>query len=174
MKIPKYTLLLLCRWTVYVQRRFIILFCKMVFYTVKIAYTRTCALLTCSTSYCLCDSLMDPWNVCIYVCMYVCVYVCMCVCLYVCMYACMYVCMYLCMYVCMCVCMYCMYYVVRIYVCVYTYVCVCINVCMYICVCKYVCLYVCMYANTQNIFKGFPFEKFGKKGIITLILRAKI
>jgi len=54
-----------------------------------------------STAYSLCDTLYDPWNVCVYVCMYVmyvwCTYV-----LYVCMYVCnvMYVCMYV-MYVCM-------------------------------------------------------------------------
>jgi len=24
------------------------------------------------TIYCSCDTLMDPWNVCVYVCMYVC------------------------------------------------------------------------------------------------------
>ena len=33
--------------------------------------------MTGSTSYCLCDMLMDPWNVCTYVCMCVCMYVCM-------------------------------------------------------------------------------------------------
>jgi len=52
-----------------------------------------CVMMTCSTSYCLYDTLMDPWNVCMYVCMHVCTYVCM--------YACMCVCMYICMYVCM-------------------------------------------------------------------------
>ena len=37
---------------------------------------------TCSTSYCLCDTVVDPWNVCVCmcVCMYVFMYVCMCVC----------------------------------------------------------------------------------------------
>ena len=29
-----------------------------------------------SASYSLCDTLMDPWNACIYVCKYVCIYVC--------------------------------------------------------------------------------------------------
>lgn len=33
-------------------------------------------LITCSTSYCLCNTLMDPWNACIYVCKYVCINVC--------------------------------------------------------------------------------------------------
>jgi hypothetical protein len=37
-----------------------------VFYTVKIVYD--CVLMTCSTFYCVCDTLMDQWNVCIYVC----------------------------------------------------------------------------------------------------------
>ena len=38
--------------------------------------------MTCSTSYCLCDTLRDLWNI----------YVCMCVCVHarVCVYACMY------------------------------------------------------------------------------------
>ena len=36
-----------------------------------------CVFMTCSTSCCLCDTLMDPWNVCVfiyYVGMYVCTY----------------------------------------------------------------------------------------------------
>jgi len=37
-----------------------------VFYTVNIVYI--CVFMTCSTSYCLCDTLMDTWTVCIYVC----------------------------------------------------------------------------------------------------------
>jgi len=37
-----------------------------VFYTVKIVYI--CVYMTCSTSCCLCDTLMDVWNVCMYVC----------------------------------------------------------------------------------------------------------
>jgi hypothetical protein len=37
-----------------------------VFYTVKIVYI--CVFMTCSTSYCLCDTLMNSWNVCMYVC----------------------------------------------------------------------------------------------------------
>jgi hypothetical protein len=47
----------------------IVLFCKMfiVFYTVK--NVSICAFMTCATSSCLCDTLMDPWNVCMYVCM---------------------------------------------------------------------------------------------------------
>jgi hypothetical protein len=36
-----------------------------VFYIVKIVYI--CVCMTYSTSYCLCDTVMDPWNVCIYV-----------------------------------------------------------------------------------------------------------
>jgi len=36
----------------------------------------TCVFMTCSTFCCLCDTLMDPWNVCTYVHMYVCMYVC--------------------------------------------------------------------------------------------------
>jgi hypothetical protein len=40
--------------------------------------------MTFSTSYCLYDTLMDPWNVCIYyIGMYVCIYVCMHVCVFV-------------------------------------------------------------------------------------------
>ena len=47
-----------------------------VFYTVKIVYI--CVFVTCSTSYCLCDTRKDPWKVCMCVCMYVCImYVCM-------------------------------------------------------------------------------------------------
>ena len=38
--------------------------------------------MTFSTAYCLCDTLIYPWNIC----MYVCVYICMCVCMYVCIY----------------------------------------------------------------------------------------
>jgi len=33
--------------------------------------------MTCSTTYCLCDTLADPWNVCIYAHICVCMYVCM-------------------------------------------------------------------------------------------------
>ena len=46
-----------------------------------------CEIMTCSTSYSLYNTLMDPLNVCIvytYICMYV--YVCVCVCVCVCMY----------------------------------------------------------------------------------------
>jgi len=46
-----------------------------VFYTVKIVYI--CICMTCSTSYCLCDTVMNPWNMCI------CKYVRVCVCMYV-------------------------------------------------------------------------------------------
>jgi len=35
-----------------------------VFYTVKIVYI--CVFMTSSTSYCLCDTFTDPWNLCIY------------------------------------------------------------------------------------------------------------
>ena len=74
--------------------------------TAKIVYI--CVFMTCSISYCLCENLVDLWNVCMYVCVCVCVfiYVCMCVCMYVSMYVC--VCMYVWMYVCVCmyVCMY--------------------------------------------------------------------
>jgi hypothetical protein len=51
-----------------------ILFCKMfiVFYTVKIVYI--CVFMTLFTSYCLCDMLMDPQNVCIYLHIHVCRY----------------------------------------------------------------------------------------------------
>ena len=37
-----------------------------VFYTVN---WYICVFMTCSTSCCLYDTLMDPWNVCMYVCM---------------------------------------------------------------------------------------------------------
>ena len=42
-----------------------------VFYTVTTAYT--CVFMTSNTPYCLCNTLTDPWNVCIhaYVYMYV-------------------------------------------------------------------------------------------------------
>ena len=33
----------------------------LVFYTVKIVYV--CVFMACSSSYCLCDTLMDPWNI---------------------------------------------------------------------------------------------------------------
>jgi hypothetical protein len=79
------------------------------FYTVNLYI---CVFMTCFTTYCLYDTLMDPWNewmdgwidewmnewmnewvcVCVYVCMYVCMYVCVYVCMYVCMYVC--ICMY--------------------------------------------------------------------------------
>jgi len=66
------------------------LFCKMfiVSYSVKIVYI--CVLTTCSTSYCLCDTLMDPWNIQIYMCARACTHVCVCVC--VCVYVCMHAC----------------------------------------------------------------------------------
>jgi hypothetical protein len=38
-----------------------------VFYTTNIPYI--CVFMTSSTSHCLCDTLMDSWNVCIYICM---------------------------------------------------------------------------------------------------------
>jgi len=41
----------------------------MVFHTVKIVYI--CVFRTCSTSYCLCYTLTDPWTVWICLCMYV-------------------------------------------------------------------------------------------------------
>ena len=54
--------------------------------------------MSCSSSYCLCDTLMDPQNVCTYVCstylcmcmyvLYVCVCVCVCVCVYIYIYIC--------------------------------------------------------------------------------------
>ena len=66
------------------------LFCKMflVSYSVKNVYF--CVHMTCSTTYCLCDTLMDPWNIQIYMC------VCVCVCTYIHMYVCTYVCMHAC------------------------------------------------------------------------------
>ena len=62
---------------------------------------RTCVFMNCATSYCLYDTLMDPWNVyiCMYTYIYIYIYMCVCVCVYVCMDGC--VCMYACMYVCM-------------------------------------------------------------------------
>ena len=42
-----------------------------VFYTVKVVYI--CNLFI---SYCLCDTLMDRWNICIYVCMHACMHAC--------------------------------------------------------------------------------------------------
>jgi hypothetical protein len=57
--------------------------------------------MTSSTSYCLYDTLMDPWYVCMYVWLYVCMHVRIYVCVY--MYVCItYICMCVCMYVCVC------------------------------------------------------------------------
>jgi hypothetical protein len=55
----------------FVWRWFIIFFCKilLVFYALKIVHT--CVFKTCSTYYCLCDTLTNPWNVCMYVRMHV-------------------------------------------------------------------------------------------------------
>jgi hypothetical protein len=36
----------------------------LVFHTVKIVYI--CVFVNCSASCCLCNTLMDPWNVCMY------------------------------------------------------------------------------------------------------------
>jgi nuclear pore complex protein Nup62 len=82
--------------------------------------------MTCSTSYCLYDTLMDPWNVYICICMYVCI------CIYVCMYV--YVCMHviLCMYV----------------ICTYVYVCIYV-ICMYVCV-YMICMYVIIVAVSAS------------------------
>ena len=66
-------------------------------YTVKIVYI--CVFMTHSTSYCLCDTHMDPVNVHMYVCMYVCMHECTYICVCVCMYACTHVCRYVSMYV---------------------------------------------------------------------------
>jgi nuclear pore complex protein Nup62 len=85
-----------------------------------------CVIMTCSTSYCLYDTLMDPWNVDVYVCMYVRTYVCM----YTRMYACVYILRmyeYVCMY---------------IYICMYVY--------MYVCLCVYVYIYVCEAAKIKS------------------------
>ena len=70
-KIPKYTLLLLCRWNFVCV--FIIRFCRTfaVFYTGKIVYI--CVFMNCFTSCCLCNILMNPWNI------YMCVCVCVCI-----------------------------------------------------------------------------------------------
>jgi len=70
------------------------------FYTVKTVYI--CEFMTRSTSYCLRDTLMDPWNVCMHACM---MYAGMYVCLYVFIYVCMYV-MHVCVCVCARICMY--------------------------------------------------------------------
>jgi hypothetical protein len=59
-----------------------------VLYTVTIVYI--CAFVTFSASYCLCYTIMNPRNVCMYVCTSK--YARMCVCMYVCMYVCLYVC----------------------------------------------------------------------------------
>ena len=60
--------------------------CKtlVVFYSVNFYI---CVLMTCSTSYCLCDTEMDARNVCIYLYMYVRIYVCVYVYMYTCMHA---------------------------------------------------------------------------------------
>ena len=63
-----------------------------VFYTV-IVYIWV--FMTYSTYYCLCEKLMDQWNVRMYgrMCVYIYIYICVCVCVCVC--ECFYVCMYL-------------------------------------------------------------------------------
>ena len=59
-----------------------------------------CVFVICFTSYCLCDKLNDPWNVCVCVCLCVCMYVCMHACICVCMYLCTYIHIYVSLYVC--------------------------------------------------------------------------
>jgi hypothetical protein len=71
----------------------------------------TCVFLTCSTSYWIYDSHMDPWNVYVYICICMCIYIYMCVCVNVCMYVHKQVCIYVCV-----VCVY-------IYIYIYTYTC---------------------------------------------------
>ena len=98
--------------------------------------------MTCSTSCCIYDTLMDPWNIRMYIHMYVCTCVCT------------YVCMYIPTYMCVCVCV-CVYVYVRVYVCicmyVYTFIHVCVFVHMHMCVCvcvcahAWVCMCVCMH-----------------------------
>ena len=58
-----------------------VLFCKVMvtIYTAKIVYIYVRVLMTFSTSYCLSNTLMVPWNVCVCVSVYVRMYVCMCV-----------------------------------------------------------------------------------------------
>jgi hypothetical protein len=61
-----------------VWRWSIIVFCNlfMLFYTTNIMYI--CVFMTFSTSYCLCDTLMDiKMHVCMYIC--ICMYVCICI-----------------------------------------------------------------------------------------------
>jgi len=105
--------------------------------------------MTCFTSCCLYDTLMDPWNVCVYVCMYLCVCVCVCICVCVCVCVC--VCMYVCMYVRMCVC-------------------VCMYVCMY--VCCYGCMHVCVCAH--RLVLVFPMPILSKEGFFAQCLKPNL
>ena len=106
--------------------------------------------MSCSTFYCFCDTLMDPWiEQCMYVYMYV---LCM---MYVCIYVLMYVYMYIHTYVHMHVCMYvCMYYVC---------------VCTYIYICMYVGRYVHMYI--LYMYTGCPRRNVPDFGRVFLMLK---
>ena len=69
-KILKYAHILLCRWMFLCIKMIYNTVLKMsaVFYTVYIVHI--CVFTTCPTSCSLCNTLINPWNVCIYVCMY--------------------------------------------------------------------------------------------------------
>ena len=109
--------------------------------------------MTCSTSCCIYDTLMDPQKVCICVC--VCVYV---LCMYE--YVCMHACLYLYMYYVYCIYIYithmCMY---TVYIYIYIYRCVCIY--MYMCI--YIYTYIYIYRVSQEecarLREGVPYVK---------------
>ena len=69
-------------------------------YTVKIVYI--CIFMTCCTSCCIFDTLIDSWKVLVYLFTYLCMYVCIFVSTYLCIYICMNVFMYVIRCVCMC------------------------------------------------------------------------
>jgi hypothetical protein len=109
------------------------------FYTVKLVYI--CVLITCFTMYCLCDTHINPWNMCVCVC----VHTCLCAYAHVCMYVC--VCGYVWIYACMNVCM-------DAWMHAWMHVCarVCFHVCSYVftrvCMQAFYCIWSILYAIT--------------------------
>ena len=75
-KIRTYTLLLLCRWIVLYVEMIYNIFVKCLLHFTLNFYMCIYDLFHILLS----DTLMDPWNVCMYVCVYVCMHVCMYVC----------------------------------------------------------------------------------------------
>jgi hypothetical protein len=52
-----------------------LLFCEMFTVFCNVTIVHISPFMTCSTSYCVCDTLMGPWNTC--VCVYIYIYICM-------------------------------------------------------------------------------------------------